>query len=202
MADASIAPEYELFPDRYRWTVRECREMAASGRLVGRYEILDGEVISKTGQNPAHAAAIKRVMRALAALFGLDLLWIQSPITLAAPDSLYTEPEPDIAVTRASETSFVDRHPGPEDLMLVVEVSDTTARTDLIVKGRVYARAGIPEYWVIDLAAGAVHVHRAPVNGAYTAVTTHGALDMVAALTHPDRPIAVSELVPPDLPDR
>ena len=103
MANTLIAPEYELFPNRYRWTVQKCYEMVAAGQLVGRYEILDGEVVSKMGQNPAHAKAIKRLMRVLTALFGIDLLWVQLPITLVSPDNVYTEPEPDIAVTREPE---------------------------------------------------------------------------------------------------
>lgn len=58
MSNTLIAPEYEIFPNRYRWTVAECYEMASEGRLIGRYKILDGEVIRKRGQNPPHRIAI------------------------------------------------------------------------------------------------------------------------------------------------
>ena len=75
------------------------------------------------------------------------------------------EPEPDLAVTREDTTVYADRHPGPADLHLVVEVSDTTLRTDLDFKAGLYARAGIPEYWALDLASRRIppqfcHHHR------------------------------------------
>ena len=197
MSNALIAPEFELFPNRYRWTVQECSEMAAEGRLIGRYEILDGEVIGKTGQNPAHANALKRLMRVLAALFGLDLLWVQSPITLLDPDNVYNQPEPDIAVTRESEGASRDHHPGPEALLLVVEVSDTTLRTDLLVKARLYARAGIAEYWTLDLNARQLYIHREPGNGEYTDVTVHSEIETVMLASHPGTPIAIADLLPP-----
>ena len=197
MSNTLVAPELEMFPHRYRWTVEACGRLLELGLLEGRNEVLDGEIVSKMGQNPAHANALKRLMRVLSALFGLDLLWIQSPITLPAPDNEYSEPEPDIAVTRESEESYADRHPGPEDLHLIVEVSDTTLRSDLIVKSRLYARAGIAEYWILDINARQLHIHREPSNGEYAVVTIHAETETVALVAHPGASIAVTEILPP-----
>lgn len=197
MSNTLIAPELEIFPNRYRWTVEAYHKLMELGVLEGRNEILDGEIIDKMGQNPAHANALKRLMRVLAALFSLDLLWIQSPITLSAPDNVYSEPEPDIAVTLQSEDAYAGRHPGPEDLQLVVEVSDTTLRTDLIVKTHLYARAGIAEYWILDLNARQLHVYRAPHNGEYSAVMIHTETESVTPLASSGASIAVADILPP-----
>jgi len=197
MSQTLVAPELELFPNRYRWTVAACDRLTELGILEGHNEVLDGEIISKMGQNPAHSNALKRLMRVLASLFGLDFVWIQSPITVSAPDNIYNEPEPDVAVTYESEDAYADRHRGPEDLRLVVEVSDTTLRTDLLVKTRLYARAGIPEYWILDLNARQLHIHREPANGEYTAVTVHAETEAITLTAHSGATITIAEVLPP-----
>ena len=197
MSNALVGPEMEMFPNRHRWTVEAYDRLVELGVLDGRNEVLDGEIVSKMGQNPAHSNALKRLMRVLAILFGLDLLWIQSPITLSAPDNVYNEPEPDIAVTRESEGAYADRHPGPNDVLLVVEVSDTTLRTDLMVKARLYARAGIAECWILDINARQLHIHREPADGEYTVVTVHTETETCALVAYPNASIAVSEILPP-----
>ena len=197
MSPTLIAPEYELFPNRYRWTVAECYAMAAEGRLVGRYEILDGEVIRKMGQNPPHRIAILLIVQWLLSLF--DILQIQSedPIALPGPEGVYSEPEPDVAVTREPTTAYLDRHPGPLDLLLVIEVSDTTLRPDLFVKSRLYARAGIAEYWVLDLNARQLHIYRDPIGGEYAVVTVHPETETVSPGIRPDAPVTIAALLPP-----
>ena len=197
MADTLIPSEYELFPNRYRWTVQECYELAAAGRLVGRYEILDGEVVSKMGQKPAHAMTLTRLLAVMTRLFGPDYLRIQVPITLAAPENVYTEPEPDLAVTRDPAENFADHHPAPSDLTLVVEVADTTIRTDSIVKARLYARSAIPEYWIVDLNERQVHVYREPLDGSYRRVSVHRDDETVSTLAHPEVQLQVSDMLPP-----
>jgi Uma2 family endonuclease len=112
-------------------------------------------------------------------------------------DGIYNEPEPDAAVTRGPENAYNGRHPGPDDLLLVVEISDTTVRTDLIVKARLYARAGIAEYWALDLNARQFHIHREPANGEYTAVTVHAETETVAFASRPEAPVAMADLLPP-----
>ncbi len=197
MPHALIAPELEIFPNRYRWTVEDCAAMLAEGRLVGRFELLDGEVVTKMGQKPAHRIAVLLVTEWLIALFGARRVPVQEPIALPLPDGLYSEPEPDIAVTREATTAYADRHPGPEDLLLVVEVADTTLRTDLLVKSRLYARAAIVEYWTLDLNARLLHVHRDPVDGEYANVAIHAETETVACLTRPEALVRVADLLPP-----
>jgi Uma2 family endonuclease len=196
MSNTLFASEPEMFPNRYRLPVEAYYRLRELGFLEGCFEILDGEVISKRGQNPPHSSILTRLFRILAGLFGADYLRMQSPIVLSGTDSLYNEPEPDAAVTRETENAYNGRHPGPEDLLLVVEISDTTLRTDLIVKARLYARAGIIEYWALDLNARQLHIHRAPANGEYTTVTVHAETETIAFASHPEVPIVIADLLP------
>ena len=197
MTNTLIAPEQEMFPNRYRWTVEACYRLMELGLIEGRIEVLDGEIVSKMGQNPAHSYAIQHLMRVLSTRFGLDNLWIQSPITLPAPDHVFNEPEPDVAVTRPSNEDYAGRRPGPEDLCLVVEVSDTTLRPDLIVKARLYARAGIAEYWTLDLNGRLLHVHREPNNGEYALITIHSETEIIALAAYPEATVAIADILPP-----
>lgn len=191
-----IGAEYELFPERYRWSVRECHQLALEGKLVGRYEVLDGEVVKKVGQKPAHRMTIMLVMKWLLSLFDSLQVQTEGPIELLSPDNQYSEPEPDIVVTSEPTTAYRDRHPNANDILLVVEVSDTTLRTDLLVKARLYARARILEYWAVDPVGRQIHIHRDPVDGAFNAISVHSDQDFVALAVSPEAKTSVGALLP------
>jgi len=174
--------------------------MAEEGRLVGRYEILDGEIVNKMGQKPTHYLSISLLTQWANRAFGDPFVRVQGPIALPAPDDEYSEPEPDVAVTYEPTTAYADRHPGPEDLLLVVEVSDTTLRSDLLVKARLYARAGIAEYWALDLNARQLYIHRTPAHGEYAVVSIHAETETVSPATRPDAPTVIANLLPPATP--
>src|SRR6266849_5793584 len=118
MSTRLITPELEIFPDRYRWTVQECGRLADEGRLTGRYEVVDGEIIRKMGLKPPHRIAIVLMVEWLTSLFGARRVQSESPIALADPLGVHSEPEPDVAVTREPTTAYRDRHPGPDDVLL------------------------------------------------------------------------------------
>jgi len=134
MSNTLLASEPEMFPNRYHLPVEAYYRLMELGYLEGRFEILDGEVISKKGQNPPHSSTLTRLVRILVGLFGADYLRIQSPIVLPGADGIYNEPEPDAAVTREPENAYNGRHPGPEDLRLVVEISVLTKMTHLGIR--------------------------------------------------------------------
>ena len=126
-----------------------------------RYELINGDLIDKMGQNPPHASAVRKVQRALLRIFGDDRVLVQQPIEAAAEDSAWSTPEPDLAVLKAAgDEEFEQRHPRGDELVLVVEVSDTSARHGSTTKRDLYARAGIPEYWVVDVSRRLLRVHR------------------------------------------
>lgn len=190
-------PPPETAPNRIRWTRQQCEAIQDAGILTGRYELIDGEILSKMGQKPPHRVALVLLHTWLAAVFGSLFVQIQSTIDLSTVSPDYDEPEPDAAVTAQPVTAYTERHPAPADLLLVVEVSDTTLRFDRTTKAALYARAGIREYWVVDIFGRQVFVHRQPTSDGYGEVTAYGAEESAATLARPESPVRVSDLLPP-----
>ena len=197
MSSALIEPEMETFPNRYRWTTEACYRLMELGFLQGRFELLDGEIIDKMGQNPPHYFSIMQIARWANSFFGDQYVRVQGPIALHPPDGVYNEPEPDVVVLREPNEAFAHRHPGPEDLLLAVEVADSSLRSDIIVKARLFARAGISEYWVLDLTSRRLLCHRAPENGEYAAVTIHDETESISPNVRPDATLLISSMMPP-----
>jgi Uma2 family endonuclease len=151
---------YGLDPSAYRFTVEQYHQMIRAGVLTkdDKVELLEGYLVLKMATDPAHDGTIDLVKVALEAVLPRGwFLRIQQ--TVALPDS---NPQPDIAAVRGGPRSFVARHPGPADVGVVVEIANTSLPRDVTDKARVYARAGIPAYWVIDVANAAVEVFTQP----------------------------------------
>ena len=122
-------------------------------------ELLEGWLVFKMPKNPPHRATTRLVRTALENI--LPAGWYvdsQEPITLSN-----SEPEPDIVVVRGDTRQYLDRHPGAEDIALIIEVSDTTLERDRTVKKRIYARAGISIYWIVNLVEEQVEVYSQPL---------------------------------------
>ena len=196
MTETLTEPENETFPNRKRWTVADCERLVKKGELVGRYELIDGEIISKMGQHAPHASAIILLARWLITLFGFDCLRTQSPIVLSGRVGRTNEPEPDIVITREAVEAYFGRNPGPADVRLVAEISDSTLRFDLRTKAALYARVGIPEYLVLDIAGRQIYRHRVPTHSGYTEIVILGENDNLTLLDRTET-IQVSELFPP-----
>jgi Uma2 family endonuclease len=187
---------YESPPSRKRWTRSECDFLRDNGLLAGRYELIDGEVISKMGQNRPHVTAVMLLVAWLMAVFGNDRVQCQGSIDIGASDDETNEPEPD-AVALAAPLPTYAHNPGPADLLLVVEISDTTLRFDRTAKAALYARAGICEYWIVDLVGNRILAHRAPAPEGYAEVVEYGSEETIATIAHPDASVRVSDLLPP-----
>jgi Uma2 family endonuclease len=184
-------------PNRIRWTRQQCDAIRDAGILTGRYELIDGEIISKMGQKPPHPYMITALLVWLSRIFGADHIRIQSSLRLEAGDGEYNEPEPDVAITIPPYTAFSAQHPNPGDVLLVVEVSDTTLRFDLTTKAALYARAGIPEYWVMDVAGRQAIAHRNPNAEGYQEITAYAENELVTPLARHDSSVRVADLLPP-----
>jgi Uma2 family endonuclease len=143
-----------------RFSVMEYHRLIELGILTedDNLELLDGYLVHKMSRNPPHDAAIQKGMKKWLRLLppGWDLR-VQSAITLAE-----SEPEPDFAIVRGDEQTYVARHPTAADIGLVVEVSDSTLPGDRDDKGRIYARAGIECYWIVNLNERQVEVYTSP----------------------------------------
>ncbi|MEG4348442.1 Uma2 family endonuclease [Microcoleus sp. LAD1_D3] len=122
-------------------------------------ELLEGWLVFKKPKNPPHRVTTRLVRTALENI--LPPGWYvdsQEPITLSN-----SEPEPDIVVVRGDTRQYLDRHPGAEDIALIIEVSDTTLQRDRTVKKQIYARAGIAIYWIVNLVEGLLEVYSQPL---------------------------------------
>lgn len=143
-----------------RWTRQEYDRMAELGMFSpdDRLQLIEGDILTMTPQNSPHAATIGNTQRALERLFGPNV-WVRVQMPLIIdPDS---EPEPDLAVVPGVPTDYRDEH--PRTALLVVEVSDSTLPLDRDRKRALYARAGIPEYWIVNLVEHCLEVYRDPI---------------------------------------
>jgi len=138
-----------------------------------RLELVHGELISKMGKKRPHVNALVAVQAWLVRIFGEQFVNPEAPIDVAPEDNPTNEPEPDLVVLARPSREFRDANPRPADLRLVVEISDSTLGFDLTTKAELYARAGIVEYWVVDVAARRLIVHRDPRQGLYRSVTAY-----------------------------
>ncbi|MCY4076728.1 MAG: Uma2 family endonuclease [Acidobacteria bacterium] len=156
-----------------------------------RLELVDGELSAMTPEGVSHTVGVDLVADCLRRVFGPGFyVRIQHP--LAADD--YSEPEPDVAVVTGAIRDYDRGH--PTSAVLVVEVSNESLRYDRTVKRRLYARSGIPEYWILALPEHRLEVYRDPAGDVYRSVTNHASGDKVAPLARPDTPIAVDDLLP------
>jgi Uma2 family endonuclease len=114
MSGTLIPPEFELFPNRIRWTVDDCTRLVESGCLRGRYELIDGEIILKTGQGPTHSFILQMIAEWLVNCFGLHRVRTQLPITIPREEGANTQPEPDLVVTTQPRAAYTLRHPRHE----------------------------------------------------------------------------------------
>jgi Uma2 family endonuclease len=156
-------------PRRHRLTVADYFRMGEVGILApdARVELIDGAVIDMAPPGSLHAGKVNRLVKLLAQTVGDNaLLLVQNPIVLGE----YSAPQPDLALARPQTDFYESRHPGPDDLILVVEVADTSRRFDREVKVGLYARHRIPEVWLFDLRAQRLERYREPREGAYTLV--------------------------------
>jgi Uma2 family endonuclease len=157
---------------RRRFTVYDYHRMGEAGILspTDRVELIDGEIVTKMAIGPRHGASVDRATRTLVTTVDTSaIVRVQGSVRL----DLFNEPEPDIVLLRPQADFYASAHPGPADILLIVEVAESSIDYDRDIKARVYARAGLPEYWLVDLNEDVVHVHSDPSNGVYRAVADY-----------------------------
>ncbi|HLK59189.1 MAG TPA: Uma2 family endonuclease [Chthonomonadaceae bacterium] len=188
----------EHSPLAIRWTREDCENLERTGILTERYELVEG-VINKMGQNIDHANIVRLLLSWLFRLFGDAFVLTQTSIDVRPEDNPTSEPQPNVIVVVRPAIEF-KHNPTPADLRLVIEASDSTLMYDLTTKARLYARAEIVEYWVVNLPERKLHVHRNPMNGTYQEITVYSEAESAAPLAVPDSPVPVTQLLPPAAP--
>lgn len=194
-----MASAVEPYVTTRRWRRVEYDRLVELGIFVGeRLELLDGMLVVGEPQGSSHAAIVMHVGQVLAAAFGAG--WhprLQAPLALD-DDS---EPEPDVAVVAGAPRDYLGAH--PSTAALVVEVADSSLRLDRRLKSGLYARAGLPEYWIVNLVDAVLEVHRAPQPAAdaaywwaYQSVEVLRPPATVTPLAAPHARIPVADLLP------
>ncbi|HWK88986.1 MAG TPA: Uma2 family endonuclease [Longimicrobium sp.] len=177
----------------HRFTVDEFQRMGEAGIFSpdDRVELIEGEIIEMTPVGSRHVACVIRLDNYFRELLGREVVVsIQNPLQLEG-----SQPLPDVALLHPRADGYADDLPRPADCLLVVEVADTSFLLDRNSKRVAYARAGIPEYWVVDLQANSVVVHRSPRGADYQTVKEHRVGESFVSPVLGGREVAVQQLV-------
>ncbi|HQZ72235.1 MAG TPA: Uma2 family endonuclease [Anaerolineae bacterium] len=193
-AAADVAPSLALWLVRRRFSIDDYYRMAESGVIAPdeRTELLDGQVVFQMTINARHAGCVNRLNQFLSRqLIDRAIVAVQNPLRLGP----YSEPQPDIALLRPREDSYDRSHPHPEDVLLLIEVADSSLDLDRRVKMPLYAAAGIAEVWLIDLANDAVEVYRDPDARGYRQLQRSSRGSSLTALLLPDMQVGIDEVL-------
>ena len=159
-----------------------------------RVELIEGEIFELPMAGPSHNRVVSLLTRELVlAAHRFAAIWIQNVVQLG-PLSM---PQPDAALLKGNEDRYGSRHVQPDEVLLAIEVSDSTLRRDLTVKVPLYARFGLPESWVIDLPNEQFHIFRSPRNGEYREKTSIRRPRILRLAALPDVEVDVSKVFAP-----
>jgi Uma2 family endonuclease len=178
----------------HRFTVDDYHRMADAGILTedDRVELLEGQVVVMSPIGGPHVACVVRLTTFLAERLEKGAcVSVQNPVLVAR----HSEPQPDVAVFRRPEGLRGAWIPAARDVLLVIEVADTSLVRDRDEKLPLYARAGIPEAWLVDLTNDAIEIHRAPRAGRYTLFHTARRRETIAPAAFPDLVLRVDDVL-------
>ena len=175
-------------------TVAEYHRMGEAGILTedDRVELIEGQLIAMSPIGSDHSGTVNALNRLLVRAVGdHGVVGVQNPVRLDD----YSEPQPDFSVMRPRADDYRRSIPRPADVLLIVEVAHSSLNYDRAIKQSLYARHGIPEFWIVNLPGDVVEVHRAPSGDAYTTVTRAGRGELLQPELLPSVVVAVSEVL-------
>lgn len=178
---------------RRRFTVDEYYRMADAGIFSedDRVELIEGEIVEMAAIGSRHAGYVDKLNWILSKRLGESAsLRIQHPIRLGE----YSEPQPDLALVRPRPDFYTSAHPGPDDVLLLIEVAESSVDYDREVKVPLYARYRVQEYWLVDLRAGVVEVYRGPAPDGYRETQTVGRGSHLRIAALPEISLSVDEI--------
>ncbi|MBL9130139.1 MAG: Uma2 family endonuclease [Verrucomicrobiaceae bacterium] len=180
--------------DRYAFTVADYHQLIASGHFnrTDRIELINGELTLMPPIGPEHSFHTTRITNTVPLkLPGGVLLRMNEPISMRN----HSEPQPDAAIVRARADGYRTSHPEPKDVLLIIEVADNSVDFDLKVKARLYSKAGIAEYWVVDVKEHRVSVHTVPTARGYKTMQVFEDGDVIKSTSVKGFTIKVKELM-------
>jgi Uma2 family endonuclease len=179
---------------RRLFTVEEYHSIARAGILGedDRVELIEGEITEMTPIGSRHAAVVDRLNQLFSRHPDVNaIIRVQNPIRLGE----HSEPQPDLALLRPRLDFYFPAHPGPEDILLVIEVAETSADYDRVIKVPLYARGRILEVWLVNLEGEAIEVYQRPSAEGYHEVKTLRRGDHLSPGSFPDLKLRVEEIL-------
>jgi Uma2 family endonuclease len=179
-------------PLKKLFTVSEYHSMAETGILSedDRFELIEGEIYRMAPIGSRHAGCVNRLIHLFKGADGI--LAAQNPVVL----NDFSEPQPDVALLRWRDDFYAGSHPNPDDILLLIEVADSSVGFDRRVKIPIYARRGIRELWLVDLTKNTVDIHRQPSPTAFRDIRKLRKGDRISPLAFPDLELNVSDILP------
>jgi Uma2 family endonuclease len=177
------------------FTVDEYEQMAAAGILGedDRLELIGGEIIEMSPISVPHAVCVKKLNRLFSWHLGdRVIVGVQDPIRL----DNRSEPQPEVVLLRPRADFYAQGHPEPEDIILVIEVAETSIQFDRQVKIPLYSQVGIEETWLVDLRRKSIEVYRGPAANGYTKTMRLRPDDTISPLAFPELVLKVSDVLP------
>ena len=184
-----------VYVKRRRFTLEEYHRMGETGILADdpRIELISGSVVVREPTGSRHAGTVDRLAHLfISRLARRAVVRIQNPVTF--PDEM-SELQPDLALLRRRTDFYVGAHPGAPDVVLLIEVADSSLRLDRRVKIPLYARAGVAEVWLVDLTAERIEIFREPSGGRYGSVVRMDRGANLSPLAFPDLALVVDDLL-------
>jgi Uma2 family endonuclease len=181
-------------PARKIFTVKDYHKMIDAGVFVGNsdYELIEGEIIKKMTQGDYHISCINRLNRILSRVCGDDVIVsVQNAVVI----SNISEPEPDVTLLKFREDFYASGKATAADVLLLIEVSDSTVGYDRTVKARLYAEAEVAEFWLVNLPRQILEVYTEPQNGKYKVVKKYEKNKTVSPALLPEIKIKVSDII-------
>jgi len=179
-----------------RWTVQDYHHMSDLGILnpTERTELINGQIVLMAAKGTPHVTSLHLLANQLRDRLGnTALIRTQDPIQLDD----FSEPEPDLSIVRGTVLDYADLHPRPRDIYLIVEVASLTLKHDYEIKDKLYAHAGIADYWVLDLKNRQLHIFRHPISTGYTSHLILTEPNQVSPLAFPNLSIDLISILPP-----
>jgi Uma2 family endonuclease len=184
--------------ERWRFTIDDFYRMGEAGIFPpdARVELIDGDVIGMAPIGSHHSGSVSGLDEIFHDLLGRRVtISVQGPLRISLPGQRQANPQPDVLVLTRRDDFYRHANPTPADVLLVIEVSDTTLAYDRDVKAPLYARAGIRECWIVDIAGARLLVYRDPRDGVYQSAESLTDDATVAPLAFPELTIAVADIL-------
>ena len=182
-------------PVRHLFSTDDYHHMAEAGVLgpEDRIELIEGEIVEMSPIGARHAACVTRLTRIFGDLAGDDaIVRVQNPVVLDSSSEL----QPDVALLVPRTDYYAEAHPGPADVLLLVEVADSSVTWDRSRKLPLYAAAGVIETWLVDLAAATIEMYREPSDKGYKQLRRAMAGDNISPAALPEVSVAVTDILP------